>query len=214
MYIYCIIQYMKLYHYTNIGAWERIKEGPYKSDSIPGLWANKRLWRVYDEAFARTAVFMLLEPEPATWIQNKHFPEVWSKLKRETWSLLLEIEPEDISWYSIIDWWHMEGHHSMNPEYLRRKGWNIPLRYQKEDREVAEKAYINSEVPLREYLENKSLQHYYSVPEVITSNVVPLSEVSISKFQPKLIDSSGFPIDSFAKREIEKIPELKALLRD
>lgn len=204
---------MNLYHYTSIESWEGIQNWSFISKNIPGLWAIRRLWREYQEANTRTAVFLLLDSEPTSWTSNQHFPDIWERLKRNTWELLLEIKPKDINKYSVLDWWYIEWYLCRNSEYLRGNWANIPLRYLRESREEAEKAYIASEIPLKQYLESKSLQDSYSIPEIITSEIIPLSEISISKKQPKLLDKKWIPLDNYIRKQISEIPGLKKFLK-
>lgn len=204
---------MKLYHYASPDSWEWIKNGgKYFGHKEPGLIPLKRLWKEYKPAFVQTAVFLLLEREPKKWLKNPYFHNLWSRLSRNTWSLLLEITVDNPEKYSVLDWWNMEWHLSMNSEYLKKYWRNIPKRYRISSREDAEKAYLESKISLEEYLRSNDIQESYSAPEVISTEYIPMKDISVSKFQPRLLDEKWKPIDRYAADKIRTIPELSWLI--
>jgi len=191
---------VKIYHYTKIENWKAIQEG-IKTGSTkhaPGLPASSGVVSTGSEAESISAVFGLTDPAPDSWVKNNDFPKVWPFLMSATGDLLLEIDVDPLKDKSVyvIDQAHMRGGaecgpsgHSVTepePRYQRK--------YYHNSLQEAEKAYLDSKVPLQTYLE-KEKQLGYSLPEVIFLEDVPLDHIHVAQNQPKLAE------------ELEKLPQ-------
>jgi hypothetical protein len=199
---------MKVYHYARTEDWNRIKNGSYKSDNLPGLGASKSVGKHDDEAFDTRAVFALLEPLPREWVSNEHFKLTWESLKSDlSGRVLLEIEVDDRMPAFVIDCGMREG-------VLYEDKTGIPGEYLFENRKAAERAYIGNKVPLQEYVKNPE-KYKFSLPEVIITAHVPFENIRISEQQPLL--EEYLPYYKKAPIVLEEIllninymPELKA----
>lgn len=194
---------MKMYHYARLGDWNKIKTRPTGSGEL-GLVAKRKIGREYEEALNTRAGFALFEPVPKDWEESEFFEDIFSRLKRDVGELLLEIDvdPEDEDVF-VIDRGYLEG-------YLYDDKTKIPDRYREDNRKRAEKAYLESKVPLKRYLEEKDTLHF-SLPEIIFHKTIPPERIRISDFQPGLMEmlegTRGVTREAFV-REIIEIPEL------
>lgn len=169
---------MKLFHYSHLDDQVGIYEGSWKSNDKPGLGACLRLGKVYPEAMNFFAVFCHLSPLPESWINNSDFPDTWQRFLNNMGKLLLEINVDDKDPdIFVVDRAHMEG-------FLMGKK-EIQERYFHLTREEAEKAYFDSKVPLKEFLEKKN-ELGYSLPEVVVTHDIPIEDIRISDEQPLL----------------------------
>lgn len=199
---------MKVYHYTEIKDWKDIKAGSYRSKNIPGLGANRRVGREDREAWNTGAVFCFLEPVPTDWVHNTHFKLTWDAIKHDIQGrMLLEITVDENTPAYVIDRGLAEGH-------LYKEKTDIPKGYLFPTRKDAEAAYIQSKVPLKEFIEKRQ-DYNFSLPEVIITEDVPLEKVKISEKQPFLEEDlekyKNTPIFmEDIMRDINSIPELKA----
>jgi hypothetical protein len=151
-------------------------------------------------------VFALLSPLPSSWVNNPHFKGIWNYLKRNIGSLLYEIDtdPEHDQVF-VVDRGHVEG-------YLYRHLLNTPERYCYSDKRSAERQYMLSKTPLKDYLQ-KQTEFNYSLPDVIFPENVPLDRVSISTQQSLLEEQLGIfkgDVRSSLINQIKQIPELDA----
>jgi len=197
---------MKIYHYTRIDKWDDIKRGSWKSREKPGLGASRRLGRTDLEAWETAGVFGLLEPIPPKWTQSEHFKNIWGHLKGNIGELLLEIEvdADKDSDVFVLDRGHVEGF-----LYEDKKG--IPDKYIHDKRGEAERAYMESKIPIKDYL-SKQNELDYSLPEIIITKDTPFEKLNISEFQPlveeELTNRKGEYREELVNK-IKSIPELK-----
>lgn len=99
----------------------------------------------YTVARTTSAVFALLEPIPHAWAENSNFKYSWSALKRHLGRLLLEVDVDPLNDHVfVIDRAHVEG-------YIYRETLGIPKKYLHNTLESAERAYVESKIPLRDY---------------------------------------------------------------
>ncbi|MDD5731881.1 MAG: hypothetical protein PHU42_03255 [Patescibacteria group bacterium] len=195
---------MKVFHYTSLDNWRNIKRGSYKSDDKPGLGAIHNMGRGYDEAWETKAVFALLEPLPDNWIDNEQFKLTWNYLNSSLGRLLLEIDinPKEDKAF-VVDRGHLEG-------FLYENKEDIPEQYLHHSREEAERAYVESKIPIEEYLK-KAEVFKYSLPEVVILDNVPLEKIKISEQQPLLEEELKSRRGEYLRellRDMENIPEL------
>jgi hypothetical protein len=155
------------------------------------------------EAWATKATFGLLEPIPKDWTDNKTFPATWEILREGMGYVLLELEidPEKDPVY-IADRAHKEG-------YFRRTEQKIPDEFRHKRRREAERAYMESKIPLKDYME-RGLK--YSLPEVVIETDLPPERIKISTEQP-LVEETLEEFPRLGKiellRDIQLVPELK-----
>ncbi|OGY85666.1 MAG: hypothetical protein A2233_05630 [Candidatus Kerfeldbacteria bacterium RIFOXYA2_FULL_38_24] len=196
---------MKVYHYSHLSNWQNIQRGSWKSDNKPGLGAYRRIGQDDMEACNTKAVFALLEPLPDNWINNEHFKGVWDYFRYDIGTLLLEIEidPEKDQIF-MADRGHVEG----VLYYEDKEG--IPEKYLHPSRREGERSYMESKIPLKDYLE-KAKDLRYSMPEVIITEDVPLEKIRISEQQPLIEDElrkCGEKFRQMLIRDIQSVPEL------
>lgn len=196
---------MKVFHYSHLKNWHGIQTGSWKSLNEPGLGASSRMGHEDMEAWNTGAVFALLEPLPDNWVKNKHFEGIWDYFRHDMGPLLLEIDvdPEKDKVF-VVDRGHVEG--ALYEE--DKKG--IPEKYLHRSTIDGERAYMESKIPLREYLE-KATELLYSMPEVIITEHVPLEKIRISEQQPLIEDELRRESGEFRQmliRDIQRIPEL------
>lgn len=184
---------MKIFHYSSLDYWPEIASG--------WLRPSHRLWREFGPAFNLGAVFWLLEARPNQWIKNKHFPESWWALYRSTGRLLLEIEIDPGEVY-IIERWHVEG-------FLYGNLINPPEIFRHNTLRDSEKAYFDSIIPLKHYLDHQ-WKYDYSLPEILMLNRVPMERVTISGTQQKLEEAIEWyrMWNIFRKSIIRRISEI------
>lgn len=144
---------MKVFHYPNFDLWKQIKNGSVKSRGKPGLGATICLGKVGFEAWETCGTFGLLEPVPDSWRNNTHFFYVWDFLKNHVSgngeALLLAIEVDKGLPVQVADWGHKEG-------FLTENKIDIPERFRHASQRESERAYIESLVPLEEYLQRRA----------------------------------------------------------
>jgi hypothetical protein len=197
---------VKVFHYSQIERWSEIVKGSWKSGEKPGLGASHRMGHHDDEAFNTCAVFALLEPIPESWTQNPYFKDVWQWLIADIGDLLLEIEvdPETDN-VLVVDRGHLEG-------FLYEDKTGIPERYMHLSRKAAERAMMESKIPLGEFLARKK-ELQYSLPEVIFPQNVPLDKISVSTTQSSLevkLSKYNRTWEAELMRRVKGIPELQS----
>jgi len=168
---------MKVFHYTSIDRLGEIAKGSYKSRNMPGLGATRRMGHQDNEAFNTCPVFALLDPAPKEWVQNPHFSDIWQWLTADIGDLLLEIEtdPKKDNVF-VVDRAHIEG-------FLYDDKTGIPGKFLHISRKTAERALMQSKIPLSDFLAREQ-ELQYSLPEVIFTGDVPFNRLSISSRQP------------------------------
>jgi len=201
---------MKVFHYTHFKKWPDIKKGSYRSQNKPGLGACGRMGQEDDEAWRTGAICALLEPLPDNWVNNEHFKLTWNYLEHDIGKLLLELDvnPEEDEVF-VVDRGHVEG-------VLHDDKKGIPEKYLHTSIATGERAYMETKIPLKEYLEQeKKLK--YSLPEVVITEHFPLEKINISEHQPLLEKKlKDYDYDGNKKlkemliKEIEEIPELSS----
>lgn len=178
------MEVIKVYHYTNftkVGQiFGKIQDVRQKS----GLKPSRYIGQVFGQARERPATFALLEPLPDTWVNNKHFPLTWKTLVHDLdilgdGKLLLEIcinpQKDEVL---IADRSHIEG-------ALYSDKTNIPEKYRHKSLEEGERSFMESAIPLKEYLEKQGRGEIsYSLPEVVIFNSVPPERIKVSESQP------------------------------
>lgn len=178
--------------------------GSWESGNKPGLGAHRRMGLEDLEAWKTGAIFGLLEPLPDNWVKNEHFKKTWGHLKHDMGTLLLEldVDPEKDKVF-VVDRGHMEG-------ALCEDKKGIPEKYLHFSRRDGERAYMESRVPLKEFLV-KAKELGYSMPEVVILENVPSEKISISEQQPLIEDELKQYRGEFRQgfiRDIQRIPEL------
>lgn len=163
---------MKVYHYAKLSDLSSIKPIDTKEKRNIGLKSTYRIGEI-------GATFALLEPLPKSWTENPHFKNIFSILKRNIGKVLLEIETDGQDAF-VIDRGHMEGF-----LYSGQHNEGTPEEYLHETKKEAEKQYIESKIPLAEYIQ-KSEKLNYSLPEVIITKPISVDKINISKQQPLL----------------------------
>jgi hypothetical protein len=197
---------MKVFHYASIEHWQGIVNGSWKSGGEPGLGASYRMGHQDEEAYGTSAVFALLEPLPASWIQNPYFMDIWRWLVGDIGDgVLLEIETDpNRDNVFVVDRAHVEG-------VLYEDKTRIPERYSHPSILAAERAYMQSKVSLNDYLAG-SQELQYSLPEVIFPQNVPFDRLKISDRQPLIeegLSRYGGDIHEKLIYQINRIPDLR-----
>lgn len=195
---------MKVYHYSHLRNWQDIQRGSWKSRNEPGLGASRRMGQDDMEAWKTGAVFALLEPLPDNWVNNQHFKGIWDYFRHDMGTLLLEldIDPEKDQVF-VVDRSHVEG-----ALYENKDG--IPAEYLHSSKREGERSYMESKIPLKDYLE-KAKELGYSMPEVIITENVPLGKIRTSEQQQLIEDELKKYSGEFRQmliRDIQSIPEL------
>lgn len=195
---------MKVFHYSHIENWQDIQRGSWRNQNKPGLRASRRVGQEDREASNTMVIFALLEPLPDNWVRNQHFKGIWNYLRHNIGTLLLEldVDPEKDQVF-LVDRGHVEG-----ALYEDKEG--LPQKYLHTSKRAGERAYMESKVPLKDYLERAN-ELDYTLPEVIITGNLPLEKIRISEQQP-LIEGdlrrySG-EIRQMLIRDIQRIPEL------
>lgn len=194
---------MKVYHYSAFDDWREITSSRGETQN-PGLQASRRIGQEDESALKTRALFALLNPLPEEWINNKYFEEIWGKLRRKVGILLLEIDVDfEKDEAFVLDRGHMEG-------FLYESKASIPEKYLHPSRKAAERAYMESRVPVREYLTRKK-ELEYAIPEVIFLQNIPLRQVRVSNEQPFIEEELQRATNEYQRRlilRIQEIPEL------
>ncbi|KKT69342.1 MAG: hypothetical protein UX09_C0025G0004 [Candidatus Uhrbacteria bacterium GW2011_GWE2_45_35] len=197
---------MKVYHYAHLRKWQDIQKGSWKTDNRPGLSAGRRVGQRDKEAWKTMAVFAFLEPLPDSWVNNTCFKGVWmDRFRSNIGSLLLELDVDlEGGEIFVVDNGHMEG-------FIYQKETGIPKKYLHRSNEEAERAYMESKISLKDYLE-KAEDLGYSMPEIIILKDVPMERIRISDQQPLIEeDLEKYGEGSFKRdliSDIQRIPEL------
>lgn len=167
----------KIYHYTKLENCLDIMDG-HRYGRRTGLIPMTRIGSSYNKARETGAIFGLLTPQPVEWTNNRHFDNIWNRLVDEIRPLLLEIDIKPTDRVYVADRGHVEG-------VLYEDAHNTPVVYRHSSREVGEKAFMASMVPLDEYLAQKD-KLSYSLPEVLILNPIPKERIKVSREQPLL----------------------------
>ncbi len=193
---------LTVYHYTEIENWNQMKQGTWRDEEVPGLEPRLSLSRNTGEEHNISCSFALLEPEPEEWTKNEEYKDIWSCLMNNTGPLLVEV---DITNHTdsafVVDWAKKEQYRVKPGEKLGRQKLID-----------AERAYVDTKIPLLEYLENKD-ELQYKLPEVIITKTVPIQDVRLAEEQPKLVERLNWyrkgsgPYKSI-KRRVAEIKEL------
>ena len=173
-----------VFHYTSFSEVGNIlgkQRGP--AGLVPKSWIS------LDSRFnSPKAVFGLLEPTPENWVHNPHFFDTWRSLTHDLrllgyGAVLLEIQIDaDKDEAFVGERAHMEG-------ILYPEGTNIPGEFLHTDQSAADEAFMQSMMPLHEYLEGQQARKVgYCLPEVVILNSVPLERVFVSSRQPLIED--------------------------
>ncbi len=199
---------MKVFHYSKVDHWRDIAWTT-ETKTETGLRPGCRLGIEYVPAQKRSAIFALLNRRPKEWTENADFcGGPWEVLRQSIGKLLLEIEV-DPSRVSVVDWAHREG-------FLRGANAHahfcVPKQFSHRTRMDAEKAYVESALPLEQYLrENRA----YSLPEVIIEHPVPLDQLRVSEDQSLLEEHLRTMPPDWTNGELWKmefIPGLESLI--
>ncbi len=196
---------MKVFHYAKLDSWNGIVEGSYKSDHRPGLGAVQNLTK----NLPTRAVFGLLEPLPPEWVNNQDFQNIWRALRLKMGTMLLEIDVDSkTDPVYVIDNAHISG-------FLLRNEERIPSRYLHTTLHEAETEYVDSMLPIEEFLERKA-ELCYSLPEVIITDNIPFEKISVSEQQPLLEDSlkTRGRLGELLREQVMHIPELQPWYRN
>ena len=159
---------IQVYHYTDFSKVGGIL-GKFQS-AESGLKPRRYIGQAFGPARERPATFAFLEPTPHSWIHNEHFPLTWKTLVHDLdildyGKLLLEIsvDPQEDD-VSVGDRSHIEG--ALYPDNT-----NIPERYRHKNLQEGERMFMESAIPLKEYLgRQKRGEVSYSLPEVLIFN--------------------------------------------
>lgn len=172
---------MKLYHYTHLENWNKIKYGhvSYKNYSEANLQTKTLLARDYLPARIKV-LSALLEPQPEQWLDSE-FTNIWTDLKSHVGLLLLEIEP-DLNTTYILDRARLQAYFDRNIDQIYSK---LPEEFHVEDRETAERKMFETMIPLHYYLQDPEA-YGYLLPEVAITQPISLDRISVSKQQPLL----------------------------
>jgi hypothetical protein len=173
---------MKIYHYTNFSNVGKILG---KFNCAPqefGIKPNRYIGQVFGSARERLATFGFLEALPDSWVNNKDFPLTWKTLVHDfkisdSGELLLEISIDSDDLVYVADRAHIEG--VLYPDQAK-----IPEKYQHVNLEDGEESYMQSLVPLKDYLEKQKEGQSYSLPEVVIFNRIPPERIEVSSIQP------------------------------
>jgi hypothetical protein len=169
---------IKIYHYAKLEDWWAITDG-YVYDTAPGLIPARSIAFEDPEARNTKAVFGLLKPEPTEWVHNPHFAHIWRRLTRDIGDMLLEIKVDPQKDTVLVgDRGHIEG-------VLYQDPTGIPQKYLHDNQLEGEHRYMQSLVPLSDYV-NHAHELQFSLPEVILPNHVPLEQITVSHQQPLL----------------------------
>lgn len=201
---------MKIFHYANIDDWEEMKHRYETMGESVCLRASRRVGKEFAEAWNTGAVFGLLSPTPENWTGNEAFTLTWDALTHDLGGRLLleiDVDPEKDRDVFVVDRGYMEGFLHKDVENA-----NIPKKYDFQNRHDAEKAYIESKVSLKEFIEEEP-SHAFSLPEVMITDDIPMNRLSVSSEQP-LLERELKCKDCEYKRNFVKrlreIPELDA----
>lgn len=168
---------MELYHYTHPSKCVEILRG-----ESPGLNPTSIVGSLNGNELYGS--FALLEPQPDNWINNVYFPDFWSRLKSHMGQILLEVDVDPKSdGVIVVDRGHMVRFNSPLPG--RSVTSNVPQQFDHNTIEQAMEAYVESGIPILDYLE-MSEDFPYVLPEAIITKPIPSKRIHVSKTQPLL----------------------------
>lgn len=170
---------MKLYHYTHPRKCVEILRG--ESSGLNPISVVSSL-----EGNELYGSFALLEPQPDNWVNNKYFPDFWDRLKSHMGQILLEIgiNPSEDG-VIIVDRGHMVKFNSSLPGGSVTS--NVPQQFDHDTLEKAMEAYVQSGIPILNYLE-KSGDSPYVLPEAVITRPISSKRIYVSQTQPLLED--------------------------
>ncbi len=173
---------MKVYHYTSFSHIGEIlgKQGNVNA----GLEPRKGSGAQFPSLGIPKAIFGLLEPIPDNWANNPHFSITWKTLVYDLLvmgegALLLEVELDcDIDQVFVGERAHLEG-------ILYTDKANIPKIFLHENQNEAETAFMESLMPLNDYVgrQSRSIKEF-SLPEVVAFSRIPVDQLIVSSLQP------------------------------
>ena len=207
---------MKLYHYTHPSKCIEILRGESPGLNPVSVISSLKGNELYGS-------FTLLESLPENWVNNAYFPDFWNKLKLHMGQILLEVDVNPKSDGAIIiDRGHMVKFNSSLPEGSFTL--NVPQQFNHNTLEQAVEAYVQSGIPLLNYLE-RSKDFLHVLPEAIITKPVSSKRIIISRTQPLLeeeLQDGGLQIGDeppkdiliedrikIARAYVKKIPELQ-----
>ena len=159
---------MKLYHYTHPRKCVEILRG-----KSPELNPVSFVGRLNDKELYGS--FALLNPQPNDWVNNIYFPDFWNRLKLHMGQILLEVDVNPPSEKVIVvDRGHMVKFNSDLPGGNVIS--NVPQQFNHATLEQTMKAYIQSGIPILDYLK-KSEGSLYILPEVIITIPISLKKI-------------------------------------
>lgn len=176
--------FIKVYHYTDFSKVGQILGKIQNTKQVSGLEPRRYIGQVFGPARERRTTFAFLEPVPNNWVNNEYFPLTWKTLVHDlsildNGKLLLEIstDPQKDEVF-VADRSHMEG-----VRYSDKT--NIPEKYRHKSLEEGEQQFMESAIPLKEYLKRqKRGEILYSLPEVVIFNSIPSDRIVVSESQP------------------------------
>jgi len=179
----------KVYHYTSLPNAGMILGNCRQPGYRPGLEPHLGVKSTPPLEITR-ASFALLEPVPKSWTNNLFFPGVWNFLKERINAegpapILLEVSIDTQSnKVFVADWAHME---AASKAALYSSPLAIPSRYSHTNIQEAKQAYINSMIPIDEYLQGKMHGEVtHSIPEVLILEHLSRENIHVSTIQPLL----------------------------
>lgn len=196
---------MEVYHYTKLENWHRISNGSMYGDE-PGFKPTQLLSPHTENGRNIRCSFSLLEPEPEQWTRNNEYPHIWTDLMAKTGELLLEVDVSGcLDDTYVVDFEPREA-------FARRQ-----RRGEEVDESMAldaEKRYVESMVPLQDYLEEEQ-ELNYQLPEAIVTERLPMKAVKVSDQQPKIERKlnkwpEGCGNYRRIRRQVAQVPELRS----
>ena len=168
---------MKLYHYSHPKKCVEILRGKSQGLNPISVCGSVNGNELYGS-------FALLEPQPDNWVNNAYFPDFWGMLKIHMGQILLEVDTNPISdGVLVVDRGHMVKFNSSLPGVNVTS--NVPLQFDHDTLEQAMVAYVQSGIPILDYLE-KSGDSLYVLPEAVITKPVFSKRILVSKTQPLL----------------------------
>jgi hypothetical protein len=196
---------MKIFHYTPLEGFRPVRHEDWSYDGQKGLQPRRYLPGTNNTL----ALYGLLEPQPTQWTDNVEFPESWNRLQlKERVLVSIEID-EDTTNAVVMDSGHMEAR-------FLPPGVPVPEKYFHSDKPSAEAAYIDSIIPLSDYLA-KQQELKYALPEVVLlDGRIPPERLTIEPEQPMLEQGlrsvKNQLRDTLERRVVEEVPALKPWL--
>lgn len=198
------MDFVKVYHYTDFSKVGQILGKFQDTGESLGLEPRAYIGQTFGPAREKPASFAFLEPVPGTWINNKYFPLTWKTLVHDfgildNGKLLLEISINpQIDEVYVGDRSHLEG-------VLYPDKTDIPEKYLHKSLEEGEQKFMESLIPLGEYLERqKRGEDAYLLPEVVIFNSIPIERIRVSETQP-LIEEDLTKLHSEGKKHLVEL---------